>query len=331
MEELPESAEPQHEKPLLTVEEQIAHLKSKGITFDLCGEAEAATILAKQNNYLRITSYRQLFDRQTEGANVGAYINLDFGDLAALSSLDRKLRETFLALTVDVEHFAKMKVLASVEDHGEDGYGIVSDFYAGLNHAGRNAIQGAMHARGGIGERHDAYAGDLIAHHLADMPVWVFLEVIDFGTFVNFYLFCANRWEDNVMLQEHYALKSVKALRNATAHNHCIVNGFTKALTGTAYDTPQVITESLNGAAMPRTKTRRAKLGNVRIAQMAASMYCLNALCDSEHALARHASRLADLRSAYEARIERYRLNSSLVSFFDFLFNLVDIWVPQQR
>ena len=60
-------------------------------------------------------------------------------------------------------------------------------------------------------------------------------------------------------------------------------------------------------------------------------MYCLNALCDSEHALARHANRLADLREAYVARIERYRLNSSLVSFFDFLFNLVDIWVPQRR
>ncbi|MBQ9000642.1 MAG: Abi family protein, partial [Eggerthellaceae bacterium] len=277
--ELPEATEPQHEKPMLTIEEQIARLKSKGITFELCEEDEAAAILAKQNNYLRITSYRQLYDRQTEGANVGDYINLDFGDLAALSSLDRKLRETFLTLTVDVEHFAKMKVLANVESRGENGYAIVDEFYASLNHAGRNAILGAMHVRGGLDERRDAYAGDLIAHHMADMPVWVFLEVIDFGTFVNFYLFCANRWEDNAMLQEHYALKSVKALRNATAHNHCIVNGFTKALTGTAYDTPQVITESLNAAGMPRTKTRRAKLGNVRIAQMAASMYCLNALC----------------------------------------------------
>ena len=47
MEELPKSAEPQHEKPLLTVEEQIAHLKAKGITFDLCGEAEEATILTR--------------------------------------------------------------------------------------------------------------------------------------------------------------------------------------------------------------------------------------------------------------------------------------------
>lgn len=50
-----------------------------------------------------------------------------------------------------------------------------------------------MKVRGREGERHDAYAGDLIAHHIDDMPIWVFLEVIDFGTLVDFYLFCATR------------------------------------------------------------------------------------------------------------------------------------------
>lgn len=80
-----------------------------------------------------------------------------------------------------------------------------------------------MRVRSSDGERHDIYAGDLIAHHMGDMPVWVFQEVIDFGTFVGFYLFCAGRWEDDEMLQEHYALKSVKALRNATAHNHVAI------------------------------------------------------------------------------------------------------------
>ena len=52
-----------------------------------------------------------------------------------------------------------------------------------------------MKVRGREGERHDAYAGDLIAHHIDDMPIWVFLEVIDFGTLVDFYLFCATRWK----------------------------------------------------------------------------------------------------------------------------------------
>ena len=78
-----------------------------------------------------------------------------------------------------------------------------------------------MKVRGREGERHDAYAGDLIAHHIDDMPIWVFLEVIDFGTLVDFYLFCATRWENSETLQEHYVLKSVKALRDATSHSLC--------------------------------------------------------------------------------------------------------------
>ena len=43
-------------KPLLTVEEQIAHLKAKGVTFDFCTEKEAAEYLLGGNNYLRTAS-----------------------------------------------------------------------------------------------------------------------------------------------------------------------------------------------------------------------------------------------------------------------------------
>ena len=119
------------DKSMLTVDQQVARLKAKGVTFNLCSEEEAAELLLLGNNYLRLTSYRKLYERKAEGPDAGAYVNLDFGDLAVLSSLDRQLREAFLALTVDVEHFAKMKVLFNVEAHDEDGYRIVTDFYAG--------------------------------------------------------------------------------------------------------------------------------------------------------------------------------------------------------
>ncbi|MBQ9002442.1 MAG: Abi family protein [Eggerthellaceae bacterium] len=316
------------DKSMLTVDQQVARLKAKGVTFNLCSEEEAAELLLLGNNYLRLTSYRKLYERKAEGPDAGAYVNLDFGDLAVLSSLDRQLREAFLALTVDVEHFAKMKVLFNVEAHDEDGYRIVTDFYASLNHTGRNAIQGAMRARSRDGERRDAYAGDLIAHHSADMPAWVFLELIDFGTFVGFYLFCADRWDDETMRQEHYILKSVKALRNATAHNHCIVNGFTQSAAVAGYPTNSLIVESMNERGIPRTKSRRAKLSNLRIAQMAASLYALSALCKRGPTMRRNAERLAALRKSYEAALPQFHRNSTIVSFFDFLFRLVDIWVP---
>jgi hypothetical protein len=143
-------------------------------------------------------------------------------------------------------------------------------------------------------------------------------------------IFKVGIWGDEGMLQEHYVLKSVRALRNATAHNHCILNGLTRAEAHAGYGTPQVIIDSLNDAGMSRTKTRRTKLSNLRVAQMAATLFCLSTLCTSESAKRRHAARLASVRDAYQGHMARYRLNSSFVSFFDFPLRLAGFWLPRE-
>lgn len=81
-----------HRKPMLTIEQQIAHLKSKGVMFERCSEEDAARYLSSSNNYLRAASYRVLFPRQVDGPNVGAYVGLDFAHLVELSRIDRRLR-----------------------------------------------------------------------------------------------------------------------------------------------------------------------------------------------------------------------------------------------
>ena len=46
--------QPAHAKPLLTVDQQIAHMKDKGITFYLCSEADAAGHLRAKCQFFRI-------------------------------------------------------------------------------------------------------------------------------------------------------------------------------------------------------------------------------------------------------------------------------------
>lgn len=317
-------APPAHAKPSLTVAQQVEHLRSQGVTFDLMSEREAAEYLSGANDYLRTRSYRKLYPRQLEGERKGQYVNLDFASLAALSSLDRQLRETFLAISVDVEHFAKMKVLGLAQERGEDGYGVVADFEASLSRKQRKALSSTLDRR----SQGDEYAGGLISHYQGDMPLWVFVEVIDFGMFLTLYKFCAGRWGDAVMEQEHYVLKGVKALRNATAHNHCTVNGLTASAEGPAYETNELITASLNAAGLGRTKSRRAKLANLRVAQIAATLYASNALCTRPDTRMRHARLLKALRDRYEGLVPAIRPTNSLASYFDFLWKLVDIWVP---
>ncbi len=136
-------------KPSLAVAEQIAHLKSKGVTFELCSEEDAAEYLHSANNLLRTSSYRKLFPVRAAGAHAGEYAGLDFGHLRALSSLDRRFRSCFLAIALDIEHFARIEVLDSCERRGEDGYQIIQEYlHKRLNHKGRNSIEGGMRSRG---------------------------------------------------------------------------------------------------------------------------------------------------------------------------------------
>ena len=158
-----------HSKPLLTVPEQIAHLKSKGITFDLCTEQEAADYLEHANNYLRATSYRKLYPVKLEGPNAGEYIGLDFAALMALSSADRVLRSALREICIDVEHFARVELINRCMAHNEDGYAIVSDYLAHQKARGNARIESTLRSRSASGKYPDAYSGDLISHYMDDL------------------------------------------------------------------------------------------------------------------------------------------------------------------
>lgn len=314
-----------HNKPSLTVEQQIDQLKSQGVTFTLMSEKDAADYLTYQNSYLRTRSYRSLYPRRPDGT----YIGLDFAALKGLSSLDRQLRAAFLGVCIDVEHFAKMKILGMAQEHSEDGYAIVSDFLQGLNHRERERLVSRLRVRIQA-DRRDEYAGDLIEHYITDMPVWVFLEVLDFGQFVNFYLFCSQRWENAEMHQQHYALKSTKALRNACAHNVVIVPGLSSGRERADYQTNPLIAASLTAHGMRNTKSRRTKLSNLRIEEMSAALYCLSALGTHGDAIARNRDTFQSTRSSCTAMARLLPPDGSLTSYLDFIWKLIDIWLPEQ-
>ena len=121
-------------KPKLAVEEQIAHLKSKGVTFGLCSEEEAAECLSDRTCHFKLAAYRVLFDKRVGGERDGEYVGLDLGHLRDLAAIDHMLRYTLLPMALDVEHFAKAELMRGpTERPEEDGYSIVGDYLAGLS------------------------------------------------------------------------------------------------------------------------------------------------------------------------------------------------------
>lgn len=95
------------EKPWLTPREQVEHLISKGVKFELWPEDEAEDYLRKNNSYFRLRSYRSNFAKRVGGEQDGQYIGLDFAMLVDLSIIDMYLRNELLPLTLDIEHFPK--------------------------------------------------------------------------------------------------------------------------------------------------------------------------------------------------------------------------------
>ena len=64
-----EGSDVEQHKLLLTVEQQIEHLKSKGVTFELCSEEDAASYLSGHTYYFKLAAYRVLFDKRVGTVN----------------------------------------------------------------------------------------------------------------------------------------------------------------------------------------------------------------------------------------------------------------------
>lgn len=119
-------------------------------------------------------------------------------------------------------------------------------------------------------------------------------------------------------------------LRNAVSHGSCIVNGFGSSGELAGYRPNELITDSLNTAGMRNTKTRRARLRNLRMSQIAATLYMSAALCPNRGTRTRHASCMNDVRVYAESQSHLFGSNDNVKYSFDFIWKLVDVWVPMR-
>ncbi len=308
--------------PLLSIDEQIAQLKEKGVTFELCSEEEAKGYLTDRTYYFKLRSYRTLFDKRVGGKRDGQYINLDFGHLRALASLDRDLRYALLPLTLDVEHAARTKLLQVItEREDEDGHSVCADYMASLNKDERNRRRGDVAML-----KYDLYCRDLLLKYgkePAKMPAWVLLELFSFGSIAGFYLFCAKRWGDKVMEKEHYMLRQAQFIRNACAHSSNMVNGF-----GDQDD--EIETNTMVERALAQTglshRVRTSKMKNPRLKQIATLMYLHSRLITEGSSRQRAIEDMQALKASMTKSLETLFGNDIVRSSLDFLIALIDNW-----
>lgn len=313
------------DKPKLCVDAQVTHLAAKGVQFQELSTQAAAEYLAQNNNYFKLAAYRKNFSKHADGLSAGMYQHLDFAYLKDLAIIDMRLRYLLLQMSLDVEHFSKVRLLQLIEASNEDGYSIVTDFTASLGAVQSDILRSELSRN-----VNNPYCGAIIEKYKDHYPVWAFIEIIPFGRFIAFYRFCADRFSSKELTKEltdeHYLLKSIKDLRNACAHNNCILNYL---LPNTANIRPNLtIMDELSEMGISK-ETRRKKMSNARILQIVTLLYTHKRLVTSAGVHHHQSEMLCDVVSQRMFRhIDYYIQTPTITTTFCFLQKVVDNWFP---
>lgn len=208
-------------KPLLTTDQLIAHMKSKGITFNIISEHDAKVFLMENNYYMKLASYRKNYPKYLTGSKIGQYINLDFAYLKELSTIDMYLRYLIIHMCLDLEHALKVSLIAHVENNpNEDGYELIRRFIGYTNSRGQ--AQNEYILKKIRGHKSSDYCKDLIDKYYPYFPVWVFVELISFGDLTYLIAFYDNIYSDSIVNNKF--MNIIRDIRNAAAHSSCLIN-----------------------------------------------------------------------------------------------------------
>ena len=223
--------------PSRSLEEIIELMKEHGIKFEICPEQEAIRRL-KRNNYFRLSSYKCNY---VEGNTPSKYANLDFAYLYDLSKVDTKLRKMILELCINFEHEFKTQLKQYLDDN-DDGYSAVSSFLSHQTDLSDSHRDTAL-IDGFIKKLETPFLKNIVKDDvlvdpdhpewfLQTCPYWIFTELLDFGKLIDFYefIFYPENWRKEPMEKptskgknEVGELHKIRELRNACAHNNCII------------------------------------------------------------------------------------------------------------
>lgn len=206
-----------------TSEELIDNLKKRNVTFDInFSKEDAINFLENNNYYMKLFSYRKNYNKDPNSN----YMDLDFSYMVDLSTIDMHLRYLIIKMCLDIEHLLKVQLIRSIElEESENGYEIVKQF---LNYKNNHKILKELSFRMHSG----SYAKELIEKYHPYYPIWVFVEVIDFGSLTylcNFYnerCKKKNKDKNKHFLKGKYnnkILNNIRDIRNASAHSNCLI------------------------------------------------------------------------------------------------------------
>lgn len=303
-------------KSKLTLDEQVQYMKdNKGIKFDLISEEDAKHYLYEHNYYFKIKSYAKNYEKYTKGENIGKYINLDFAYLIEMSKIDMYFRRFILKMTLDIEHFLKLQLLRDfVVNNNEDGYKIVEALFSKYDYINNN-----IENRG-----RNSASTDLISKYSGKFALWNVVEVLSFGDFIKLYELYYEKYPTQGSLVNY--LWSVKFLRNASAHNTCLLNTL-KIPYSTKVQINKQLSTYLSNQIGLKSKSKNKKLSNPIIHDFIATLYVYNNVVTSKNIKAHTMSELKEFMDIKLLNKKVYFKNNQVItSYYIFIKQCVDFF-----
>lgn len=302
-------------KPKLTYHQQINHLLTKGIKFERFKLDDAFTYLEDNNNFFRLSSYRKNFSKSDK---TGKYVNLDFAHLVDLAIIDTRLRMIIIEMSLNIEHFAKVKLLKRITlDNNEDGYSIIANYRSNLSPVEQERMKAEI-----TRNQNSIYIKDVYEKYKCEMPIWAFVEILSFGSFIHFYRYCAETFDDKSMKDEVYLFLTVKKIRNASAHNNCLINDLSIKIHD--YSVNYKLKNSLSKIGI-KYDQRKKKMACERTAQIITCLYTHKRLVLSD-GIHKH---ISISLNKFKNRLFRefdYKQTLTIYTTFNLLIKIIDNW-----
>lgn len=303
-------------KEKLTIEEQISYMRDHcGIVFTLCSEETAEKFLNESTYFFKVKAFAKNFQKDSVTQK---YSNLDFAYLRELSTLDAHLRKEILAIALDVEHFLKVGLIrefSKAPKVEQDGYDIISRFFIVFPNVKAGIVEKAQ----------NSYCRDLVEKMESEgYAIWNAIEVLSFGQFTLLYRLYSennNDWNKKVC----NLLFPVKSIRNAAAHNNCILNSLQHPYYSKITPSIQVETFVSTVPSLKKSKSRKTKLSNPVIHDFVALLYLFDKICTSNKTKYYTYERLYNFfhdRLTYHA--DYFKENACIISTYEFVVKIVD-------
>lgn len=301
-------------KRKLSIDEQIDYMKNKsGIQFNIVNEEEAKEFLKNNNYYFKVKSYAKNYEKYTEGDNIGKYINLEFAYLMEMSKIDMYFRRIIIKMTLDIEHFLKTQLLRDFGgNQKEDGYNIVSELFSRYSHIEENINK----------KDRNSACSDLVVKYRGNFAIWNIVEVLSFGDFIKLYQMYYEKYKTKGSMERY--LWSVRFLRNAAAHNSCLLNSLRKPYSNRITPNKKIMNFLSKIKGISR-EARRNKMKNPVIHDFVVTLYVFNNVVTSKKIKQNTMKELKDLiDNRLTANKGFFQKNQVILSHYEFVKKTID-------